>query len=203
VSERVDSDTAQFGPPANARTIALWFGPGFVSMVAVPKVLSWLQERAAPPPVWKLAPFVGTQEPGHWQHITTVVFLGFIAFLLLLGWARTLWGRKAVFRLLIALWLLSHLGVCAAYIVRYLNVQTLHALPPVQAQVLGSHEKAPSLRSLGGTLLVLQLQGQAEVQQVRVTDLPAAAQWPTGQQVQVQWASGRWYGRYVTELRAL
>jgi len=200
VSERIDSHTAQFGPPANVRTIALWFGPGFISSVAVPKVLSWLQERAAPPPMWKLTPFVGTQEPVNWQHITTAGFLSFTACLLLLGWVRMLWGRKTVMRLLTALWLLLHLGACATHIVRYLNVQTLHPLPPTQAQLLGSHEKTPSLRSLGGTLLVLQLHGQEMVQQALVTDMHTAAQWPTGQTLQLQWVSGRWYGRYITFL---
>jgi len=177
----------------------LWFfAPPFVSGVAVPKVLAWLQERASPPAAWRLAPFVGTQETWAWLPYALSAACGGVLVWLLLRWIRAMWGRKALLWTLALGWSALHLAASAALVARHLNVQALHTLPATTAQVLGSHEKPPSLRSLGGTLLVLQLQGQELVQQVLVTYPAHTAQWQAGQQVRVQWATGRWWGRYIT-----
>jgi len=183
----------------NASIHWLWFfAPPFVSGVVVPKVLAWLQERANPPAAWKLAPFVGTQEPWAWLSYAISIACCSVLAWLLLRWIRAVWGRQALLWTLALTWGVLHLAASVALVARHLNLQALHVLPATTAQLLGSHDKPPSLRSLGGTLVVLQLQGQEVAQQVLVEHPAPTAHWQAGQQVHVQWAKGRWWGLYIT-----
>ena len=84
------------------------------------------------------------------------------------------------------LWLLLCLLGCAAQIAVFLNLRPPQPLQPVRAEVLGTHQKAPSARAAGGTLLVLRLQGHDTLQL-------QPHQW-----LQLELAQGRWRGRYVT-----
>ena len=72
------------------------------------------------------------------------------------------------------------------------------------ARVAGLHGQPPTLRSTGGQLLVLQVQGEARDKPLQVLiDDPAARALQPGQQLRLDWARGRFGGRYVTGWRSL
>ncbi len=186
---------------ARRRTAWLLFAP-LAAVVGVRWVLAWLEDRAAPSPAWPLAPFVGTQDPLGWLR-PLGWGVGVALALLGLGWAAwRRFGARPVRRVLGAAWVLACLAACAAQIGRHVNLRALQPQPPVLAEVLGSRAQPPSLRSVGGTLLVLRLQGEDAVQQVLAED-PAAARWRAGQRLRVHWATGRATGRYVTGLEPI
>ena len=160
-------------------------------------VLNWQQERAPAAPAWAISPFAGTQDPWAWLHTLGWV-LAALALLAVLGWAvQRRWGTAVLARGLGGLWLLLCLLGCAAQIAVFLNLRPPQPLQPVRAEVLGTHQKAPSARAAGGTLLVLRLQGHDTLQQVLLGD-PAAAQLQPHQWLQLELVQGRWRGRYVT-----
>ncbi len=176
----------------------LWAPP--LALVALRWVLDWQAERHPSLPVWRLQPFVGTQDPWGW---VAPLAGGLLALALLALLLRALLRRgQGRWVLLAAWWLLCALGA-AAQLLGPLNVRGLQPQAPLQAEIVGRHVQAPSLRSTGGTLLVLRLAGQdgqdAQGALVQLLlDDPAAAALPVHQRLQLQWALGRWQGRYVT-----
>lgn len=184
------------GEARSRRTAWLLFAP-LAAVVGLRWVLTWLDDRASAPPAWPLRVFAGAQDPWAWLAPTAAVLLVLAAVLLL---ARLAWrsgARRAVLRCAAAAWLLLCLAACGAQLQRHLNQARLQPQPPVAAQVLGTHFQPPSLRSTGGTLLVLRVDGLAAPQQVLV-DAPAAAGLQVGQPLRLAWARGRWQGRFVT-----
>ena len=174
----------------------LIFAP-LVAVVGLRWVLDWLEGRAAAPPAWRLAPFVGEQNPFGWLAAAGWALAGLALLALVAWWVRRRWGQRALARLLAALWLLAALVACAAQVIRFVNLRGLvPQAEPLAARVLGSRSVAPSARGPGGTLLVLQVPGMP-TQQALVDD-SAAARLQPGQPVALRWAGGRWSGRYVT-----
>ncbi len=184
----------------------LWAPP--LALVALRWVLDWQAERHPSAPAWRLQPFVGTQD--HWAWVAplagALVALALLA-LLLRALLRRGYGRWVRRGLLAAWWLVCALAA-AAQLAGVLNRGGLQPQAPLQAEIVGRHVQAPSLRSTGGTLLVLRLAGQ-DAQDVPgslvqlLLDDPAAAALPVHQQLQLQWALGRWQGRYVTAWQPL
>ncbi len=174
----------------------LVFAP-LLALVGLRWVLAWLQERAGAPPAWPLVPFEGAQDPWGWLAGAGWV-LGGLALLALAGAGlRRRCGPRALWRALAALWIGAALAGCGAQGLQFLNLRGLVAQPrPLAARVLGARSVAPSQRSAGGTLLVLQLPGEP-AQQALIDD-PAAAALPAGQMLALHWARGRWWGRYAT-----
>ena len=118
-------------------------------------VLNWQQERAPAAPAWAISPFAGTQDPWAWLHTLGWV-LAALALLALLGWAvQRRWGAAVLARGLGGLWLLLCLLGCAAQIAVFLNLRPPQPLQPVRAEVLGTHQKAPSARAAGSSELGL------------------------------------------------
>ncbi len=186
-----------------ARTAWAWllFAPP-ASVVGLRQLLQWQTERSATTPVLALSPFTGTQDPWAWLSLLGWALLG-VTVAGVLAWAlRRRWGTRALQRTLAGAWVLLCGAGAAVSWSGFFNVQHLQPLAPVQAQLLGSRAQAPSLRSTGGRWLVLQVDGMAQPQQLLLDD-PQVAQWPVGQRMQLQWASGRSSGRFVTGWQAL
>ena len=131
-----------------------------------------------------------------------------------LGWRRLMPAAGL-------LWVVFWLGGSAALLQRQLNQQGLFwgsaplqgaaspglapagpALAPAVAQVLASEFRRPSLRSGGGTQLVLQVPGLAVPQRLLMEDARAALLQP-GDRVALQLARGRFNGVFVTDWRAV
>lgn len=192
------------GPARAARSTAwawLLFAPPAV-LVGLRQLLQWQSERTATTPVLALVPFAGTQDPWSWLPLLGWAVLGATVASVLARALRRRWGTRALQRTLGAVWALLCGGAMVASLWGFLNVQHLQPLAPVQAQVLGSRAQAPSVRSPGGSLLVLQVEGIGPPQQLLLDD-PQAAQWRPGQRLQLQWAHGRSSGRFVTGWQAL
>lgn len=195
------------------RLLALLWAPPLL-LVALRWLLAWQQERAPQPPAWRLQPFVGTQDPWAWL-LSLGWALGGLLLLALLLWGLARRGQgRWVRRLLLALWWLLCLLGAFAQLGSFYNLHARAPLAPLVAEIMGRHVQAPSLRAAGGTLLVLRLQGaQApdgpeSVQGVQglqqlLLDDPAAAALQPHQRLQLQWAQGRWYGRYVSAWQTL
>ena len=188
-------DAAGRGGPGGER-VAWWLFAPAAAWVGLRWLLTWAEDRAPLPPAWALAPFAGTQDP--WAGLRpagiALIVAGALA-LLAWRWTRR-HGPQAVLRAAAALWLLLWAAACAAQIVGFFNLRGLQPQPPLAAELLGVRERPPSLRSLGGTLWVLRIDGDAAAQQVLVQDA-AAAQVPLHARLALQTARGRWYGRYV------
>ena len=186
-----------------SRNVWAWllFAPP-AAVVGLRQLLQWQTERSATTPVLALGPFAGVQDPWSWMSLLGWAVLGIaVASVMALALQRR-WGTRALQRTLAGAWVLLCVAGAAASLWGFFNVQDLQPLEPVQAQLLGSRAKAPSVRGPGGTLLVLKVDGMAQPQQLLVDD-PQVAQWPTGQGVQLQWARGRSSGRFVTGWQAL
>lgn len=123
---------------------------------------------------------------------------------------RRLRWRRAL-PLLGLLWVLLWLGGSAALLQRHLNEQGLflrdaaapgEPLPPeaAQAQVLSSQFKPPSVRSMGGTALVLQLPGLQAPHRL-LLDEPQAARIKPGDTLALVVSPGRFSGLFVTDWR--
>lgn len=191
---------SNFSPSRTAWAWLLFAPPA--ALVGLRQLLQWQTERSATTPVLALSPFAGVQDPWVWLPLLGWAVLG-IAVVSVLGRAlRRRWGARALQRTLAGVWVVLCVAGAAASSWGFINVQNLQPLEPVQAQVLGSRAQAPSVRGPGGTLLVLQVDGMAQPQQLLVDD-PQVAQWPTGQRVQLQWTRGRSSGRFVTGWQAL
>lgn len=115
-----------------------------------------------------------------------------------IGWRRSL-------PVLGGVWLLLWLYGGAALLQRHQNRAGLFlqdgisasAGAPVLARVLASQFKPASLRSLGGTELVLQVSGQEVPQRLLIND-PQAAPLKSGDALALQIVPGRFSGRFVT-----
>ena len=186
-----------------SRNVWAWllFAPP-AAVVGLRQLLQWQTERSATTPVLALGPFAGVQDPWSWMALLGWGVLGIaVASVVALALQRR-WGTRVLQRTLAGAWVLLCVAGAAASLSGFFNVQDLQPLAPVQAQLLGSRAQAPSVRSTGGTLLVLQVEGIAQPQQLLVDD-PQVAQWPTGQRVQLEWARGRSSDHFVTGWQAL
>ena len=186
-----------------ARTAWAWllFAPP-AAVVGLRQWLQWETERTATVPVLALSPFAGALDPWSWLPMLGWAVLGITLASVLARALHRRWGTRALQRTLAGAWVLLCGAGAAASLWAFFNVQGLQPLPAVQAQVLGSRAQTPSVRSTGGTLLVLQVDGMAQPQQLLLDD-PRAAQWPTGQPVQLQWSRGRTSGHFVTGWQVL
>ena len=186
-----------------SRTAWAWllFAPP-AAVVGLRQWLQWQTERNATTPVLALGPFAGAQGPWSWLPLLGWAVLGVTVASVLARALQRRWGTRALQRTLAGVWVLLCVAGVAASLSGFFNVQGLQPLAPVQAQLLGSRAQAPSVRGPGGTLLVLQVDGMAQPQQLLVDD-PQVAQWPTGQRVQLQWSRGRSSGRFVTGWQAM
>jgi hypothetical protein len=118
-----------------------------------------------------------------------------------LGWRR-------VMPVIGGAWLLLWLAGSGAMLERHLNRQGLFlqgmnasATAPMMARIVTSQFKPPSLRSLGGTELVLQVAGLEIPQRLLIDDARAAPLKP-GDTVALQLAPGRFSGLFVTGWQA-
>lgn len=138
-----------------------------------------------------------------WPLAVAVLVLAVGALLL-----RRLRWRRAM-PLLGLLWVLLWLGSSAALLQRHLNEQGLFlrdaAVPGTApapgsalAQVLSSQFKPPSVRSMGGTALVLQVPG-LEAPHRLLLDEPQAAQIRPGDTLALAFSPGRFRGLFVTD----
>ena len=185
---------------AAQRTAWLLFAPP-AALMGLRWWLAWQVERGPQTPLQPLLPFVAESDPLAllgpvlW---TVLALLAIVAGTLAAG---RIWGWRRVRRAGALVWVALCVAGGGALLWRHWNLQGAQPLPPVQAQVLGSHFQPPSLRSTGGTLLVLRVAGLAQPQQVLIDD-PQAAQWRAGQCVALQWARGRSSGLFVTGWQA-
>lgn len=118
-----------------------------------------------------------------------------------LGWRR-------IMPVIGAVWLLLWLFGSGALLQRHVNRQglvlqgmTAAAPAPVQARVVTAQFKPASLRSLGGTELVLQIDGVAIPNRLLIADAGAASFKP-GDTLALQLAFGRFNGWFVTGWQA-
>jgi hypothetical protein len=187
-------------------TAWLLFAPPAV-LVGVRWTLQLSTDRLTGAPALPLSP---VSVPSGWLDLfwpAAVVVLVLVAGGLLL---HRLGGRRAV-PLLGLLWVLLWLGGSAALLQRHLNQQGLllhEAAAPgnapspgsVLAQVLSSQFKPPSLRSMGGTALVLQVPGLQAPHRL-LLDEPQAAQIKPGDTLLLAFSPGRFRGLFVTNWR--
>ena len=184
------------------RNAAWWIFGSPAALVGLRWVLQWQEDRGPARVVQPLLPFSGVQTVSEMLQPLLMPLLAVLALALGLWLIKRRWGWPWVQHILLWLWVGSCLAGGAALLARTYNQQELQALPPVQAQVLGSRSKAPSTRSAGGTELVLRLDTLEQLKQVQIDD-PQAALWKPGQRVQLQWAQGRSSGLFVTGWQAL
>ncbi len=179
------------------RTAWLLFGPPAL-LAALRAWQQWQAERVPLPAAWPLKPLPPPQATALDLFLPALAGLAVVALLAAVLWwlARRGHGRGVRTGLLGA-WMLACLAGASALLLGAHNLQNLQAQPPVQAQVLGSRAVPPSLRSTGGTELILRIEGLAQPQQAIISD-PQAATWPQGQRLRLQWARGRIHGLYVT-----
>lgn len=192
-----DTDAA----PAVVQRTAWWLFAPPAGLAALRWLLQWQSERAAPSPALPLQPLA---EGGTLMTALMPLFWGVgVLLVLALGIAGAMrrWGGTRVRQILLWAWALLCLAGSAALLAGHLNRQALQPLAPVQAQVLGSRPRPPSLHSVGGTELVLRLDGVDAVQHIVLND-PQAARWTPGQRIQLQRAHGRFGGVFVTHWQA-
>lgn len=176
------------------------FGP-LALVVGLRWVLDWLNERRPQPPAWALAPFAGAEPPYAWLQATGWVLAGLAAAAVGLAVLRRLRGARAAWRLAALLWLLLCLAGCAGQLLQFMNLRALAPqAEPLAGTVLGSRAIAPSLRSTGGALVVLQIAGEPPRQML--VNYAAADPWPAGLRLALAWSKGRFWGRYVTGWQA-
>lgn len=199
-------DTA---PPAAAsgraaqRTAWLLFGPP-AFMVAVRWLLQLLDDRQSALPALPLAPVATT---AGMLDLLWPPALG-LAVLVAAGLGVRRLGWRRVMPALGAAWLLLWLAGSGALVQRHLNRQglflqgmTAAAPAPVQARVVAAQVKPASLRSLGGTELVLWVGGLGVPQRLLIGDGRAATLRP-GDTLALQLAPGRFGGLFVTGWQA-
>lgn len=193
------------GAPAGAsagRIGWLLFGPPAL-LVVVRGLLQLLDDRENAIFALPLSPVSTTSGPMEllWPIIALLAFLVAGGLLLhRLGWRR-------VMPVLAAVWLLLWLAGSAALVQRHLNRQglflqgiTLSAATD-SARVVTSQLKPASLRSLGGTELVLQVKSLEIPQRVLINDARAGELQP-GDVLALQLAPGRFGGLFVTGWQA-
>jgi hypothetical protein len=208
-------DTGTLATPAPAgwtsqRTAWLIFGPP-AFMVAVRWLLQLADDRQSAIPALSLVPVSTTTGLPDLLWPVAVV----LAALLAAGLVMRRMGWRRVMPVLGAAWLLLWLLGSGAMFERHLNRRGLFlqgmtasaAAPappaaPVRARVVTSKFKPPSLRSLGGTELVLQVRGMDIPQRLLIDDAKAAPLQP-GDALALQLAPGRFSGLFVTGWQSL
>jgi hypothetical protein len=210
---RVTPSIPATGAPAgwnSQRTAWLIFGPP-AFMVAVRWLLQLADDRQSATPALSLVPVSTTT--GTLDLLWPVAVV--LAALLAAGLVMRRMGWRRVMPVLGAAWLLLWLLGSGAMLERHLNRQGLFlqgmtasaaapAAPaaPVRARVVTSKFKPPSLRSLGGTELVLQVHGLDIPQRLLIDDEKAAPLQP-GDTLALQLAPGRFSGLFVTGWQSL
>lgn len=191
---------------AAQRTAWLLFGPP-AFMVAVRWLLQMANDRENATPALSLLPVSTTT--GMLDLLWPVAVV--LAVLVAVGLVIRRLGWRRVMPVIGGAWLLLWLAGSGAMLERHLNRQGLFlqdmnaaaAAPvtPVSARVVTSQFKPPSLRSLGGTELVLQVAGLEIPQRLLIDDARAAPLKP-GDTVALQLAPGRFSGLFVTGWQA-
>ncbi|MBH1957127.1 MAG: hypothetical protein I8H70_00380 [Burkholderiales bacterium] len=189
------------------RTAWLLFGPP-AFMVAVRWLLQLADDRQNATPALSLAP-VSTMS-GTLELLWPVLVA--LAVLLAAGLVIRRIGWRRVMPVVGAAWLLLWLFGSGALLERHLNRQGLFLqgatasatapAAPVTARVMTRQFKPASLRSLGGTELVLQVGGLDIPQRLLIDDAGAASLKP-GDTLALQLAPGRFSGLFVTGWQAL
>lgn len=162
--------------------------------------LDWQGGRHPTPEVFAMSE-VPTQQTA-WTlllpSLITVLGLLMAGFLLVLWWRRG--GSGAVKKLLASVWVSLWLAGTAALFMAQVNTAELGpaaaTATSAPARVLGTRPRNPSLRSPGGSELILWVAGLTGPQQVQISDR-AAAQLRPGDTLALHWAEGRYYGRYL------
>ena len=202
--------TPAAGAPAgwtSQRTAWLLFGPP-AFMVAMRWLLQLADDRQSATAALSLVPVSTTAGlPDLLWPVAVVLAVGVAAGLVMrrMGWRR-------VMPVLGAVWLLLWLFGSGAMLQQHLNRQGLFlqgmstsaAAPAarVTARVVTSKFKPPSLRSLGGTELVLQVSGLEIPQRLLIDDAKAVPLKP-GDTLALQLAPGRFSGLFVTGWQSL
>ena len=196
------SGTAATVAPAgwtSQRTAWLIFGPP-AFMVAVRWLLQLVDDRQNIVQALPLAPVSTTTGALDllWPFALALALLiaaGLVIYRL--GWRR-------VMPVIGAVWLLLWLFGSGALLQRHLNRQglvlqgmTTTTPAPVKARVVTAQFKPPSLRSLGGTELVLQIDGVAIPNRLLIDDAGAKSL-KSGDTLALQLAPGRFNGLFVT-----
>ncbi|MEC5214224.1 hypothetical protein RCH06_002786 [Polaromonas sp. CG_9.5] len=203
-------DTAATGVPAgwtSQRTAWLIFGPP-AFMVAVRWLVQLADDRQSTIPALALVPVSTTTGLADllWPVAVVLALLVVAAVVIYrLGWQRVMPAIGAV-------WLLLWLAGSGAMLERHFNQQGLFlqdartsaspSAAPVKARVVTSKFKPPSLRSLGGTELVLQVASLEIPQRLLIDDVRAAPLKP-GDTLALQFSPGRFSGRFVTAWQAI
>jgi len=188
------------------RTAWLIFGPP-AFMVAVQWLLQLADDRQNATPALSLVPVSTTSGP---LDLLWPVAVG-LAVLVAAGLLVRRLGWRRVMPAIGALWLLLWLAGSAAMVQRHFNRQGLFlqgmdaaAVAPsarASARVVTAKLKPASLRSLGGTELVLQVSGLEIPQRLLIGDARAATLKP-GDALALQFAPGRFSGLFVTGWQA-
>ena len=196
------------GPAQNGwtsqRTAWLLFAPP-AFMVAVRWILQLIDDRQNAALALSLVPVSTTA--GTLDLLWPVALA--LAMLVAAGLVIRRLGWRRVMPVIGMVWLLLWLAGSGALLQRHLNRQGLFfqemnaspaAFPPqnlVMAQVVTRQFKQASLRSLGGTELVLRVDGMAIPQRLLIEDASAAPLKP-GNVVVLQFVPGRFNGLFVT-----
>jgi len=185
------------------RTAWLIFGPPAL-MVAVRWLLQMVDDRQNIVPALPLVPVsttAGTLDLLWPVALALALLVAAGGVIYRLGWRRVMPAIGAV-------WLLLWLAGSGALLQRHLNRQglvlqgmTAAAPAPVQARVVTAQFKPASLRSLGGTELVLQVGGLDIPNRLLLGDAGAASLKP-GDMLALQLAPGRFGGLFVTGWQA-
>ena len=196
------SATGATGVPASwtsQRTAWLLFAPP-AFMVALRWLLQLADDRQSAIPALSLASVSTTA--GLLELLWPVAVV--LAILLTAGLMIRRLGWRRVMPALGVVWLLLWLAGSGALLQRHLNRQGLFlqgvsasAPAPVHARVTAAAFKPPSLRSLGGTELVLQVSGFEIPQRLLIDDARAVALKP-GDALALQLVPGRFGGLFVT-----
>ena len=177
-------------------------------MVAVRWLLQLVDDRQSTVPALALVPVSTTTGlPDLLWPVAVVLALLVVAggVIYRLGWQRVMPVMGAV-------WLLLWLAGSGAMLERHFNQQGLFlqdmrasaspSAAPATARVVTSKFKPPSLRSLGGTELVLQVSGLEIPQRLLIDDVRAAPLKP-GDTLALQVSPGRFSGQFVTGWQAI
>ena len=177
-------------------------------MVAVRWLLQLVDDRQSTVPALALVPVSTTTGlPDLLWPVAVVLALLVVAggVIYRLGWQRVMPVMGAV-------WLLLWLAGSGAMLERHFNQQGLFlqdmrasaspSAAPATARVVTSKFKPPSLRSLGGTELVLQVSGLEIPQRLLIDDVRAAPLKP-GDTLALQVSPGRFSGQFVTAWQAI
>ena len=184
---------------AAQRTAWLLFAPPAV-LAGLRWLLQWQSERGPQTTALPLTPLaldataLQLLAPLGWI-LTAALVLGLCVY-----WAVRRVGGPRVRRALLGGWVALWVAGSAALLWQHANLQGLVPQEPVQAEVLGSRPRMPNLHAVGGTELLLRVDGLEGVQQLVVDD-PQAAQWRSGTRLSLQWSRGRSSGRFVTGWR--